>query len=125
MLMLEIDLFKRLEKCKHEPVPEGYEKLFLNNVTKNGNEFFLYGVKLKKLIGRSNNRGAFSFTTYNRHRIINSLIQHLEIRIGWDATLIHKLQPMTKLISSATIQELKVCHSCIVPDLNYTLFISD
>ncbi|KAJ6648534.1 hypothetical protein Bhyg_03764, partial [Pseudolycoriella hygida] len=57
--------------------------------------------------------------------IINYVIQHLILRFQKDDTLQSAIKPIGEMSSSATIHELRKCHSSIIPDLDKQLFLSE
>lgn len=87
VLRLKTDLITRLENCKTECVPDGWEQLFKEKVVKTGDKY-LYGYHLKRTTPRFNRRQvACSFTTNKRLHILNCLILNLNIRLGLDDAL--------------------------------------
>lgn len=130
VLQLKASLFEKLQKCKAECVPAGWEQLFLQNVVKDKDNYSLYGINLKKNISlrstrRGTSLGAYQFTTAKRQHIINSLIQNLNIRLGLDESIQDKLKPMAKISSSTTHNDLKMCYMFIAKDLSEDSFFSD
>lgn len=56
-----------------------------------------------------------------RIKIVDKLIQHLAVRFGLDEPLQMALRPL----STASLSELKTCHTAIIPDLDETLFTQE
>ena len=60
-----------------------------------------------------------------RIKIVEKLIQHLTIRLGLDEPLQMALRPLSNISATASLSELKTCHTTIIPDLDETLFTQE
>lgn len=122
---LSDSLFTKLDRCKVEHIDNGWEDLFLKSVVSNGNDVFLFGIKLQTTISIRTRRNVISFNQQKRNHIIQTLIQHLKTRLDLDVPLLKAYEPFAK-ISSTTLQEnLEFSHSIVAPDLDEDIFISE
>ncbi|KAJ6642661.1 hypothetical protein Bhyg_07614 [Pseudolycoriella hygida] len=125
LIQIKKKLIDRLRLCEDSAVESGWEELFLSKVIKNGNITKFFGHKLNTNTNRRRGGYTTSFTQSKRQQIINSLIQHLILRFERDDTLQSAIKPIGEMSSSATIHELRKCHSSIIPDLDEQLFLSE
>jgi hypothetical protein len=132
---LKQSLFENLEKSKHTHVEEGWEELFLRQTVINTNNAILRGIQLKTatstIITRTtrNNRATKRilplFTPTTRQHIIGKLIQDLKMRLDLDLPLIKAFEPLLSINSLASLEDLKMCHAVVAPDIDENIFISD
>lgn len=116
-------LISKLMKLKNIPLEGGWEELFLKNLIVSGNETFLYGNILDRSSGRHVSNETFS--SNQRIKIIESLIEFLNERLDQDRHIYECLQPLLNIDVSTPHESLVKCHSVIVPDLDYLSFQSE
>lgn len=107
-----------LEACKQDSLENGWERRFLDSVVNNGTDKLFHGIALSN----STTRNSFKFTSSDRQRIIHSLINHVNMRIDFDASFYSAIQPLMELSATTEQSNLQACHSFIVPDLEGRAF---
>lgn len=121
VLPLRAKCIASLENLKSGSLVDGWEELFLKSLRISGTEIIFYGHKLLKASGKQ----SFSFNSYNRQRVIQSLIKQINIRINFDSTLHETIQPLVNISFGVQEQDLKICHDFLVSDLNQNTFLCE
>ncbi|XP_037049072.1 uncharacterized protein LOC119083454 [Bradysia coprophila] len=117
----KIKLMEDLTSIKNKQLENGWEELLLKQtVTATDGCISLVD---HKLISNDRLRSApFMFTTENRNEIIDSLITNLNEYFDVDATVQNGLAPLLELDPSATYDSLNICHSIIIPEMEFDVF---
>lgn len=110
-----------LEKLKNYSFPDGWEQLFLGSIVHNQNKIYIHGIRLLK----TTSRRSFEFSRYHRQRIIQTLVNHVNIRIDFDSSFRAAIEPLVNLSPTVQQNTLKACHNAIAEDFDQESFLSD